>query len=42
MEYIHMATEDKKRKKGFFQGLLDKLDKRLEKKSKKCGCCECK
>jgi len=30
------------KKKGFFEKLLEKFDKKLEKKSKeKCGCCSC-
>ena len=27
------------KKKGFLDSILDKLDNKLEKKSKKCGCC---
>jgi len=28
-----------KKKKGFLDSILDKLDKKLEKKSKRCSCC---
>jgi hypothetical protein len=31
------------KKKGFLSGLVEKLDKKMEQKSKEkeCGCCEC-
>ena len=31
--------EKKEEKKGFFEKLLDLLDKKLEEKAKKTGCC---
>lgn len=31
--------EKQEKKQGFFANLLEKLDKRLEEKSKKAGCC---
>jgi len=36
-----MAKKENKKKKGFFGNLLDKLDKKIEKKSKvkTCKCC---
>ncbi len=37
MENIE-STKDKK-KKGFFGRIMDKLDKKLEEKSKKSSCC---
>jgi len=33
-----MAVSEKKQKKGIFSKMMDKIDEKLEKKSKKCCC----